>query len=91
MLIPSQIIMTHVRPSVWLSGMEVGWGILTGALAAVQSTNQIYALRFFVGLLEAGCWPGMITLFSGFPSAETSQILSFADQGYLCSVLVHTR
>lgn len=70
MLIPSQIIMTHVRPSLWLPGMEVGWGIMTGGLAAVQNTNQIYALRFFIGILEAGCWPGMITLLSGFLSVE---------------------
>ncbi|KAK4209210.1 major facilitator superfamily domain-containing protein [Rhypophila decipiens] len=63
MLIPSQIIMTYVRPSIWLSGMEVGWGILTGLFATVHSANQVYALRFFVGLLEAGCWPGMMTLF----------------------------
>ncbi|KAK3318729.1 major facilitator superfamily transporter [Apodospora peruviana] len=63
MLIPSQIIMTYVRPSIWLPGMEVAWGILTGALAATHNTNQVYTLRFFVGLLEAGTWPGMMTLF----------------------------
>lgn len=66
MLIPSQIIMTYVRPSIWLSSMELGWGILTGLLAIVHNANQVYALRFFVGLLEAGCWPGMMTLFSEF-------------------------
>ncbi|EEB95405.1 hypothetical protein MPER_05630 [Moniliophthora perniciosa FA553] len=31
MLIPSQIIMTHVRPSYWLPLLELVWGILTGA------------------------------------------------------------
>jgi len=59
--------MTYIRPSLWLSGLEVAWGVLTGLLAIVQNANQAYALRFFVGLLEAGVWPGMMTLFSELP------------------------
>ncbi|KAI7534525.1 hypothetical protein KC317_g18929, partial [Hortaea werneckii] len=30
MLVPSQIIMTWVRPSLWLPGLEICWGVLTG-------------------------------------------------------------
>jgi len=66
MLIPSQVIMTYVRPSIWLSSMEIGWGILTGLMALIQNSQQAYVLRFFIGLLESGTWPGMMTLFSEF-------------------------
>ncbi|KAF7557695.1 hypothetical protein G7Z17_g397 [Cylindrodendrum hubeiense] len=62
MLIPSQIIMTHVRPSLWLSGLEIAWGVITGLIAIVHNAKQIYALRFFLGLLESSAWPGMISL-----------------------------
>ncbi len=68
MLIPSQIILTHVRPSIWLPGLEIAWGIMTGFLALVQNANQVYVLRFFIGLFESSAWPGMMTLFSEFVS-----------------------
>ena len=47
-LIPSQIIITHVRPSLWLPALEFGWGILTLFMYAVKDAKQVYALRAFV-------------------------------------------
>ncbi|KAL2205262.1 major facilitator superfamily transporter [Sarocladium strictum] len=62
MLIPSQIILTHVRPSYWLPGLELTWGILTGLMATVKNAKQIYAIRTFIGLCESSAWPGMMTI-----------------------------
>lgn len=66
MLIPSQIIMTYVRPSLWLPGLEIGWGIVTGLVALCHNANQVYVIRVFLGLFESSAWPGMMTLFSEF-------------------------
>lgn len=76
MLIPSQIIMTYVRPSLWLPGLEIAWGVITGLIAIVHNAKQIYALRFFLGLLESSAWPGMITLLSSssHPSSWRSEM-----------------
>ncbi|KAG7087668.1 hypothetical protein E1B28_013616 [Marasmius oreades] len=63
MLIPSQVIMTYMRPSWWLPGLELIWGILTGLVATASNASQIYALRTFIGLCESSAWPGMMTLF----------------------------
>lgn len=68
MLIPSQIILTYVRPSFWLPGLEILWGFLTGLMAMTTSAKQVYVLRVFLGLCESSAWPGMITLFSTFLS-----------------------
>ncbi|KAK8113849.1 Major facilitator superfamily domain- general substrate transporter [Apiospora kogelbergensis] len=62
MLIPSQIILTYVRPSYWLSGLEIIWGVITGLIAITHKAQQVYALRFFLGLCESSAWPGMMTL-----------------------------
>ncbi|WYZ40239.1 hypothetical protein EsH8_IV_000580 [Colletotrichum jinshuiense] len=62
MLIPSQIILTYVRPSYWLSGLEVCWGIITGMFALVKNAQQVYALRVLLGICESSAWPGMMTL-----------------------------
>ncbi|KAK5952411.1 hypothetical protein OHC33_006454 [Knufia fluminis] len=63
MLIPSQVILTYVRPSYWLSGLEVTWGLITGLIALAQSARTVYILRVFLGLCESSAWPGMMTLF----------------------------
>ncbi|KAJ5559064.1 Major facilitator superfamily domain general substrate transporter [Penicillium sp. DV-2018c] len=63
MLIPSQIILTYVRPSYWLPGLEICWGVLTGLIAMTTHAKQVYVLRVFLGLCESSAWPGMMTLF----------------------------
>jgi hypothetical protein len=64
MLIPSQIILTYVRPSFWLPGLEIAWGIITGLMAITKHANHVYALRVLLGLFESSAWPGMVTLLS---------------------------
>ncbi|KAJ6595601.1 major facilitator superfamily domain-containing protein [Mycena vulgaris] len=63
MLIPSQVIMTYVRPSYWLPALELIWGLLTGLIATAKTAKQIYVLRAFIGVCESSAWPGMMTLF----------------------------
>lgn len=38
---PSQIIITRVRPSLWLPGLEFMWGVLTLGLFWVTSAEQM--------------------------------------------------
>lgn len=73
MLIPSQVILTYVRPSYWLPGLEILWGLFTGLIAMATNANQIYVLRVFLGLCESSSWPGMMTLFS--ESAPTLELV----------------
>ncbi|KAI0143720.1 MFS general substrate transporter [Xylariaceae sp. FL1272] len=57
--IPSNIILTKVRPSIWIPSLEVTWSVLTILLAKCQTAQQIYVLRFFIGLAESAFYPGM--------------------------------
>nr|XP_019048799.1 hypothetical protein I302_02574 [Kwoniella bestiolae CBS 10118]OCF27729.1 hypothetical protein I302_02574 [Kwoniella bestiolae CBS 10118] len=61
-LIPSQIMITRVRPSLWLPTLEACWGVLTIGMYKVHSAKQVYILRAFIGALEATCYPGAIML-----------------------------
>ncbi|KAJ5704938.1 hypothetical protein N7536_000627 [Penicillium majusculum] len=38
----------------------VSWGIVLCCHAAVTNRQGLYAVRFFLGLFEAGLWPGML-------------------------------
>ncbi|KAH8910348.1 MFS general substrate transporter [Coniochaeta sp. PMI_546] len=57
--IPSNILLTRVRPSIWIPACEVTWAVLTILLAKCTTTTQIYVLRFFIGLAESTFYPGM--------------------------------
>ncbi|KAI4863656.1 MFS general substrate transporter [Hypoxylon rubiginosum] len=57
--IPSNILLTKVRPSIWIPACEVVWSVLTILLSKCQTAEQIYVLRFFIGLAESTFYPGM--------------------------------
>lgn len=79
MLIPSQIIMTYVRPSFWLPGLEVAWGVMTGLMAMATTAKQVYIIRVFLGAFESSAWPGMMTLFMHWVSLPKPRHLLEAD------------
>ncbi|KAK4442376.1 major facilitator superfamily domain-containing protein [Podospora aff. communis PSN243] len=90
MLIPSQIIITYVRPSLWLPGLEVGWGVVTGLIAFSQNAHQIYALRALLGLFESSAWPGMMTLFSKMGVYHSCQAVGSMMSGALQVAILNT-
>jgi ACS family pantothenate transporter-like MFS transporter len=55
--LPSQIILTKVRPSIWIPSCELLWNVLTLSLAMATTSNQVIGIRFFVGLLESIFYP----------------------------------
>ncbi len=55
--LPSQLILTKVRPSIWIPSCELVWTILTFCLAAATTSNHVIAIRFFVGLVESIFYP----------------------------------
>ncbi|KAK7425920.1 hypothetical protein QQZ08_007634 [Neonectria magnoliae] len=57
--IPSNLLLTRVRPSIWIPACEVTWSVLTIIMAKCTNVRQIYALRFFIGLAESTFYPGM--------------------------------
>ncbi|KAH7129081.1 major facilitator superfamily transporter [Dactylonectria macrodidyma] len=65
-MIPSQVIVTHVRPSLWLPLAEVTWAILTFCFAAVKNYKHIYALRLLLGLAESPFYVGAMTLLGSW-------------------------
>ncbi|KAF3009078.1 hypothetical protein E8E14_008180 [Neopestalotiopsis sp. 37M] len=65
-MIPSQVITSYVRPSVWIPICEVIWAVLTFCFATVQNAKTIYAMRFLIGLAEAPFYIGVMTLLGNW-------------------------
>lgn len=64
--IPSQIILTKVRPSIWVPSCELLWTLLTFCLAAAKTSNHVIAIRFFVGLAESIFYPAAHTILGSW-------------------------
>lgn len=48
----------------WVARIMIGWGIVSVITAFTNTENQFYALRFALGLGEAGFFPGIILYIS---------------------------
>ena len=57
--IPSNLVMRVVGGRVWLALVVGSWSIAATAFSAIRTTGQFYALRFLLGVTEAGAFPGM--------------------------------
>jgi MFS family permease len=64
--IPSNLILSKTRPSLYLPAMMTLWGAVACCMAAVKNVQSLLALRFVLGLLEAGFPPGVSLLLSSW-------------------------
>ncbi|MEJ1969101.1 MAG: MFS transporter [Rhizomicrobium sp.] len=73
--VPSNIILSRVGARRWISRIMLTWGPISAALALSQGPWSFYALRFLLGMAEAGFFPGvMLYLTYWFPAAQRSRI-----------------
>ncbi|KAL4987467.1 major facilitator superfamily domain-containing protein [Aspergillus falconensis] len=57
--VPSNLLQKRLTPRLWQSRIMLTWGIVLACHAAVQNKHALYALRFLLGLCEAGIFPGI--------------------------------
>jgi ACS family tartrate transporter-like MFS transporter len=58
--VPSNVMLNKFGARVWIARILVTWGAIAAATAFAQTANQLYVLRFFLGVAEAGFFPGII-------------------------------
>ncbi|WWD21414.1 hypothetical protein CI109_105899 [Kwoniella shandongensis] len=64
--IPTQLLLTYIRPSYFLGSVEMVWGVFVLCMAAAKSVHTIYAMRFLIGLFEASSYPGLIAVMAAW-------------------------
>jgi MFS family permease len=73
--VPSNMYMQRVGARATLTRIMVLWGLVTIATAFVSSPTQLIAARFFLGIAEAGFFPGVILYLTyWFPPALRARI-----------------
>jgi ACS family tartrate transporter-like MFS transporter len=58
--VPSNIALNKYGARAWISRILITWGIVATLTAFVQTSTQLYVLRFLLGVAEAGFFPGII-------------------------------
>ncbi|GAA5883693.1 hypothetical protein JCM3774_002955, partial [Rhodotorula dairenensis] len=87
---PSNLLLTRISPRWWIPTLELVWGLCTLFSYKVTSYQGLYAVRFFVGLAEAGFYPGAQYILGSFykPHELGKRAVffhTFAGVGTLCS------
>jgi len=56
--IPSNLLLHKLGARIWIARILITWGILATLTGLVNSVQQLYAVRFLLGLAEAGLFSG---------------------------------
>jgi len=75
--VPSNLILEKVGARIWIARIMVTWGLLSGATALCTGPWSFMAVRFLLGLAEAGLFPGMVLYFTyWFPDRHRARIVA---------------
>ncbi len=58
--VPSNYLLKKFSPSKWIAFLMFAWGALTIGLGGVKSYGSVTAVRFLLGVFEAGLFPGLV-------------------------------
>ncbi|KAH9904428.1 putative pantothenate transporter [Xylariomycetidae sp. FL2044] len=57
---PSNLLLKRYSPSRWQARIILTWGFMLACHAAVKNKEGLFVTRFFLGLAEAGMFPGVL-------------------------------
>ncbi|KAJ5977916.1 hypothetical protein N7501_001258 [Penicillium viridicatum] len=79
------MILSRTRPSVFLPIITFAWGSVAALIGAVRNQGQLIALRFLLGVFEAGFGPAVIFLISTWyrKNEQSKRFLIFLTAGIL--------
>ncbi len=75
--VPSNVILYRVGARRWIARIMVTWGLLASATMFVTGETSFYALRFALGIAEAGFLPGVLFYMGNwFPNARRARAIA---------------
>lgn len=75
--VPSNLMLARFGARVWLARIMLTWGLISILTAFIHTPWQFYAMRFALGVAEAGFYPGAILYLSTwFPGEHRAWAIS---------------
>ncbi|WP_432260006.1 MFS transporter [Cupriavidus sp. TMH.W2] len=80
--VPSNLLMHRIGARIWIARIMITWGIISALFLFVKTPTQFYAMRFLLGLAEAGFYPGVILYLTyWFPANRRARIIALFMSG----------
>lgn len=71
--VPSNMLLKKFGARMWIARIMISWGVISSCMIFVRGAGSFYALRFLLGLAEAGFFPGIIFYLTlWYPSKHRS-------------------
>jgi MFS family permease len=81
--VPSNILLRRFGAPAWLGRIMVSWGLVSMAFVFVRTPWSFYALRFLLGVAEAGFFPGVIYFLGDwFPASRRTRVTAL----FMCAI-----
>jgi MFS family permease len=68
--VPSNLALEKFGARIWIARIMLSWGIISTAMAFIVGVKSFYAMRFLLGVAEAGFFPGIILYLTYWFTAE---------------------
>jgi D-galactonate transporter len=76
--VPSNLILNRTGARVWIARIMISWGLVSAAMMFVRGWWSFAALRFLLGVAEAGFFPGIILYLTyWFPARARGRAVAF--------------
>ncbi len=76
--VPSNILLDRFGARKWIARIMVSWGIVTSITMFSNGFAYIATMRFLLGMMEAGFFPGVLYYFTlWFPERERGRVIAF--------------
>jgi MFS family permease len=71
--VPSNVLLKKFGARMWIARIMISWGVISACMMFVRGEWSFYALRFLLGIAEAGFFPGIIFYLTlWYPSKHRS-------------------
>ncbi|KAL6247510.1 hypothetical protein RBB50_005856 [Rhinocladiella similis] len=62
--VPANMVLKVWKPRLWFPTLTLVWGVVSTLMGVTQSRAGFFVVRFFLGVAEAGLFPGIVFYFS---------------------------
>lgn len=79
------MVLSRVRPSIWIPTLMVFWGSVSALMALVNTPAQLIGVRFLLGVTEAGFSPAVLFIISTWyrRHEQSKRFMCFLSAGIL--------
>lgn len=75
--VPCNLALQKIGAKYWLGPIMMVWGVVSACTLFVKTAHEFYAIRFLLGIVESGFFPGVILYLTfWFPSRRRAKMIA---------------